>query len=64
MVFLEIISRTEVTMVLSSLTNFSWIPEKEEKHFDSENIEDFRKVQRQNYSKIAKFSFKSFSSKK
>ena len=36
----------EITVVLSFFQHFSWILKKEEKHSNSENIEDFWKVQR------------------
>ena len=39
-------------------------PRKRGKHPNSKNIEDFREVQWQNYSKVAKVSLKSFVSKK
>ena len=42
--------------------NFSLILETKEKQSSSENIENFRKVQQQNYSKIAKDSLEPFSS--
>ena len=53
----------EITSVLSLFENFPLILEKEEKHSNSDNIEDLRKVQRQTYSKIAKVSLKPFISK-
>ena len=39
------------------------IPERQKKLYYSDNIEAFRKVERQNYSKIAKVSLKPFSTK-
>ena len=42
--------------------NFLEFLKKEEKHCNSENIEDFRKVQRQIYCKIVQISLKQFSS--
>ena len=53
MVFLEVIPE-----------NFSRVLEKEDKHSNYENIKDFRTVQRQNKSRIAKVSLKPLSSKK
>ena len=54
----------EIAIVLSFFRKCSWILKKEEKHCSSENIEDFRKVQRQIYCKIVQVSLKPFSSKK
>ena len=52
-------------MVLSFFfENFLEFLKKEEKHCNSENIEDFRKVKRQIYYKIVQVSLKPFSSKK
>ena len=48
----------EITIVLSFLENFLEFLKKEEKHCNSENSEDFRKVQRQIYCKIVQVSFK------
>ena len=67
MVFLKIIdllsTGLELTIILSFFRKFSRILKKEETRCDSENIEDFRKVQRQIYCKIVKVSSKPFSSK-
>ena len=54
----------EITTVLSFFRKFSWILKKEEKHCNSENIEDLRKVQRQIFFKIVQVSLRLFSSKK
>ena len=47
----------EVTIVSSFFRKLSSTLNKEKKHCNSENIEDFRKVQRQVYCKIVKDSF-------
>ena len=52
----------EITIILSFFGNYSRILKKEKRDSNSENIEDFRKVQRQNYRKIAKVSLKPFNS--
>ena len=63
MVFFKVISfhvapnSLEITTVSSI-----FIPVKEEKHSNSENLEDLRKVQKQNYGMIAIVSLKPFSS--
>ena len=44
-------------IIFSFFRKFSWIVKKEEKHCNSENIEDSRKVQQQICSKIPKVSF-------
>ena len=49
---------------LKFFRKFSLIRKKEEKYCNSENIEDFRKVQRQIYCKIVQVFLKPFSSKK
>ena len=54
----------EISVVLSFSDNISWIPAKEAKHSNTEKIDDFRKVQWQNYGKLAKVSLNPFSSKK
>ena len=51
-------------MVLSFFRKLSRNLKKEEKHCNSENIEDFRNVQRQIYFKIVQVSSKPFGSKK
>ena len=51
---------TILSFFLKSFLKFS----QKEKKFNAEHIEDFRKVQRQNYYKIARVSLKSLSSNK
>ena len=63
MVFLEIISCWVQQFRNCDTSKFfeNVSSKKEEKHSNSENIEDFSKVNRQNDIKIAKVSFKPFS---
>ena len=49
----------EITIVLSFFRAFSCILKKEEKHCNSENTEDFRKVQRQIYCKAVQLKKRS-----
>ena len=51
-------------LVLTFFENFLEFLKKEEKDCNSENIEDFRKVQRQIYCKIVQVSVEPFGSKK
>ena len=53
----------EIATVFSFFETFFLILEKEEKHSDTENIEDLSKVQRQNGSNVAQVSLKSHVSK-
>ena len=48
----------EITIVLNLYRKFSLIIKNEEKYCNSENIEDFRRVQRQIYCEIVKVSLK------
>ena len=51
-------------ILLSFFQKFSLILKEEENRSNSENIEDFRNVQRQIYGKIIQVSLKLFSTKK
>ena len=55
----------EITIILNFFENFpEFLKKKTNTVYNSQNIEDFRKVQRQSYCKIAKVSLKPFSSEK